>query len=106
MTTRLITAHGYNPALGIHHYSPTNNFNLSSDLMEPFRPFIDKVIYENFDKELNWDYKKQLINVMQESCRYKGSRQKLENALESYMLNIFRAIKNNNPNEMEEISFV
>ncbi len=106
MTTRLISAHGYNPALGLHHYSPVNNFNLSSDLMEPFRPFIDKVVYENYNKELDWDYKKQLINVMQQSCRYKGSRQKLETALESYMLCVLRSVKNSNLDEMGELSFV
>lgn len=38
---REISAYGYLTQLGIHHRGKTNNFNLSSDLMEPFRPICD-----------------------------------------------------------------
>ena len=38
---REVVGQGYLTQLGIHHSSVKNDFNLSSDLMEPFRPFVD-----------------------------------------------------------------
>jgi len=39
--SRSIVAHGLYPPLGIHHKNEFNNYNLSDDLIEPFRPIID-----------------------------------------------------------------
>jgi CRISPR-associated endonuclease Cas1 len=36
-----VVSNGYLTYIGIHHHSEENMFNLSSDLMEPFRPVID-----------------------------------------------------------------
>ncbi len=38
---REVAVNGYLTYFGIHHHSIENKFNLSSDLMEPFRPFVD-----------------------------------------------------------------
>ena len=83
---RIIAAHGYNTALGINHCSVTNRFNLSCDIMEPFRPFIDRVVYENGGRELDWDYKKLLIELTQITCIDGGMEMSLETAMEQYFL--------------------
>jgi len=36
-----LVARGFEPALGINHASSENPFNLSDDIIEPYRPFID-----------------------------------------------------------------
>ncbi len=46
MTARAICASGLHPALGINHHNKYNPFCLASDLMEPFRPIVDKAVYE------------------------------------------------------------
>ncbi len=38
---RALVAYGLLPALGLHHASVTNAFNLADDVLEPFRPFVD-----------------------------------------------------------------
>jgi CRISP-associated protein Cas1 len=38
---RAVVAYGLLPAIGLHHASVTNAFNLVDDLVEPFRPFVD-----------------------------------------------------------------
>ena len=52
-----IVANGYLTTIGIFHDNMFNQFNLSCDLMEPFRPFVDRFIYEmevdKFEKEEN-----------------------------------------------------
>lgn len=42
---RALVAHGLLPALGLHHASVSNAFNLADDLVEPFRPFVDVQVW-------------------------------------------------------------
>lgn len=42
--SRTLCLYGFEPSLGIHHCSELNNFNLSDDIIEPFRPFIDLLV--------------------------------------------------------------
>ena len=43
---RAICASGLHPGLGLHHHHRNNAFCLADDLMEPFRPLIDRVVIE------------------------------------------------------------
>ena len=104
MMTRLLVLHGYNTALGIHHCNPTNPFNLSCDLVEPFRPFVDAIAYANTDRELDWEYKKEYVSLLQASCCYKGNSMKLESAMEMFLLDIMKMMDNTN-NTPGEIDF-
>jgi len=40
---KCLVSHGFEPALGIHHASVENPFNLSDDIIEPYRPFLDAI---------------------------------------------------------------
>lgn len=44
-TTRAVCAAGLHPGLGIHHCSSGNAYCLASDLMEPFRPMVDRLVF-------------------------------------------------------------
>lgn len=44
IVARAVCASGLHPALGIHHHNRYDNFCLASDLMEPFRPLVDKTV--------------------------------------------------------------
>lgn len=68
IVARAICAAGLHPSLGIHHKSLFNAFCLADDLMEPYRQFVDDVVYSYylnpvFGKELNKDLKKMLIEI-------------------------------------------
>lgn len=41
---RAVCASGLHPSLSVHHRSPYNTFPLADDLMEPFRPAIDRTV--------------------------------------------------------------
>ena len=41
---RTLTASGLQPALGLHHCSQYNQFNLADDMIEPFRPVVDHFV--------------------------------------------------------------
>lgn len=89
---RLLTIHGYNTALGIKHGSRENPFNLSCDLMEPFRPFVDLLAYRNIDCELNWEYKKELIAINETPILYDGMSMELQTAIEAYAIEVLKSI--------------
>lgn len=43
---RSLVAHGFLPALGLFHASEQNAFNLADDLIEPYRPLVDRLVVE------------------------------------------------------------
>ncbi|KFN92532.1 type II CRISPR-associated endonuclease Cas1 [Tetragenococcus muriaticus] len=51
MIRREIAIHGLEASVGIHHRSNENAFNLSDDLIEVFRPFVDSYVYEKVFNE-------------------------------------------------------
>ncbi len=44
LTARAVTSTGLLPALGIFHKNKYNPYCLADDLMEPYRPFVDKMV--------------------------------------------------------------
>lgn len=45
LVARGLVAAGLLPAIGVHHASAANAFNLADDLLEPFRPFVDVAVH-------------------------------------------------------------
>lgn len=63
---RYVVAAGLHPTLGIHHSNMLNSFRLSDDLMEPFRPLIDCVVWHLFqkgEKSLSPLVKRKLVQI-------------------------------------------
>lgn len=72
-TCRAIVSSGLLPAIGIHHHNRSNAYPLADDLMEPFRPFVDGVVYElvlRGDVEITQDVKGMLISVLYADTMY------------------------------------
>ena len=53
---RALVGSGLIPTLGIHHHNKYNAFCLADDIMEPYRPFVDKLVVE-----INNDYPDEFI---------------------------------------------
>lgn len=89
---REIVASGYNTQLGIFHDNMFNRFNLGSDLMEPLRPIIDRMVLkiDRFDT----DSKRMLANVLNEEVMISGRKMHLVNAIGTYVRSVFLAIEN------------
>ena len=65
-TARSLAVYGFLPAMGIHHRSGLNAFNLADDLMEPFRPVVDLFVCRSvdFDDVLTPALKRSLFNCI------------------------------------------
>lgn len=85
MVNRSIVAKGYLTCLGIHHRSNANQFNLGSDLMEPFRPVIDYWVANQNFVELTPDVKYGLVDSMNLEIIFNGQKMLLRNAINLYV---------------------
>ncbi|MCO6535783.1 MAG: type II CRISPR-associated endonuclease Cas1 [Lactobacillus sp.] len=83
---REIAVNGYLSYLGIHHHSEENCFNLASDLMEPFRPFVDYWVkaHEKI-KQLTPDIKYGLVELLSLEIKYNNKKTILSNAISKYV---------------------
>ena len=90
---RAITMMGYNTSLGIHHCNRQNQFNLSCDLMEPFRPFVDKIVYDHRGTDLNWEYRQELISLIYTECKYNGKITDIGTAIEWFSRDIIKGME-------------
>lgn len=83
--SRQIVVDGYQTYLGVHHASTQNQFNLASDLMEPFRPFVDYWLYANRKiTAFTPDIKFGLVELLSLEIKYKNKRMLLSTAIELY----------------------
>lgn len=87
---KAIISKGYLTQLGIHHKNTYNQFNLSCDLMEPFRPLVDRKVEKLTDN----NFKEELINMLSEMVIINGQKQTLVNAISIYTASVFNSINN------------
>lgn len=67
IVARALVGSGLLPTLGIHHHNRYNAYCLADDIMEPYRPYVDKIIIERITSEdileLNSETKIKLLNI-------------------------------------------
>ena len=80
---RTIARYGYECSIGIHHCSQLNNFNLADDIIEPFRPTVDMLVFKKF-KEVSFDkkVKYELANILNYEIIYDGEKHSVAYAIE------------------------
>ena len=64
---RALMGSGLLPALGIFHRNRYNAFPLADDIMEPYRPYVDEIVYHMYTNgidKLDKDAKSQLLNIL------------------------------------------
>lgn len=93
---REIVASGYITQLGLFHDNMFNQFNLASDLMEPFRVLIDREVIQMQRKEFTHEEKIQLVNVLNNEVMIDGKTQYVNNAIKIYCKSVFDALNENN----------
>ena len=64
---RALMGSGLFPAFGIYHRNRYNAFPLADDIMEPYRPYVDEMVFHLFangERELTKDVKAQLLRIL------------------------------------------
>lgn len=89
---REIVANGYLTQLGIFHDNMFNHFNLSCDLMEPFRILIDRKVKSMKCSFFSNEEKHSFINVLNDTVMINQTKQTVLNAIKFYCRSIFEAL--------------
>lgn len=69
VVARALVCSGMLPTLGIHHHNRYNAYCLADDIMEPYRPYVDRLVFGMLDKnkplppELTKEQKAQLLSI-------------------------------------------
>lgn len=111
--TRELVQFGFIPALGIHHCSELNAFNLADDLIEPFRPFVDAHISlngiglnrvkqqeEHAEGGLTLQERASLVQSLQLACVFAGERHTLLHAIHLTVKSLSTATEVSKPDKL------
>jgi CRISPR-associated protein Cas1 len=82
VVARALVASGLLPTLGIHHHNRYNAYCLADDIMEPYRPFVDKLVVEMVNsgeniENLSGEIKAKLLQIPVLDVRINGQRSPL-----------------------------
>lgn len=92
---REIVANGYITQIGLFHDNMFNPFNLGSDLMEPFRPLVDRIVKAIEPIKFEHEEKLQMLQVLQQEIIIAGRKEYVNNAIRIYCRSIFDALNEN-----------
>lgn len=90
--SKTLIGKGLNTMLGIFHKGNTNYFNLSDDVIEPFRPIIDNWVVKNLmnEKIFKKEHKIELIKQTTKKIKYKNLNQTIFNTISIYVDDIIK----------------
>ena len=89
---REIVANGYLTQLGLFHDNMFNPFNLGSDLMEPYRPLVDRKVKTIQPLKFEHEEKMRVLEVLQMEVLLAGRREYVGNAIKIYCRSVFDAL--------------
>lgn len=99
---RVIVSSGYVTQIGLFHDNMFNQFNLASDMMEPFRVIVDEHIYDMQPDKFEHEEKLHVLEVLYKEVVISGRRETVSNAIKIYARSVFNAI---NENDVSLIKF-
>ena len=88
VVARSLVSAGLLPTLGIHHHNRYNAYCLADDIMEPYRPYVDKAVIDIMQSrvdysELSTDIKRSLLGIPVMEVVINGTRSPLMTAAQT-----------------------
>lgn len=92
---REIVSNGYLTQIGVFHDNMFNQFNLSSDLMEPYRILVDERVYRMKPQKFEHGEKMELVNLLNQEVVISDRKEYVNNAIKIYVKSILDALSEN-----------
>lgn len=89
---REIVANGYMTQIGLFHGNMFNQFNLASDLMEPYRPIVDCLVKKMNPNKFEHEEKMEILSLLQKEVSLAGRKEYVNNAIGIYCKSVFDAL--------------
>ena len=93
MFAREIVCMGCMTQFGLKHANQFNDFNLPSDIMEPFRIIIDEIVFDNKDQDFKY-IKTQLFAIFSNTYIYNDKEMFLNNIISDYTKKAIKVLNN------------
>ena len=105
VVARALVGSGMMPTIGIHHHNRYDAYCLADDIMEPYRPFVDKVVFDllkqGYGTELHTEMKQKLLSLPTEDVIMDGTRRPLMVAVSQTTASLARCFNG----ELRKISY-
>jgi len=97
MVARALVSSGLNPTIGIFHRNKYNPYCLADDIMEPYRPYVDELVFEWVNKpfrptEMNKESKTHLLKIATKDVKMDGLNRPLLVALSSTTSSLYKCM--------------
>lgn len=103
--SREIVANGYLTQLGIFHSNMSNQFNLASDMMEPYRILVDRRVRECNFTEFESEQKHIMLDMLNTMVKIDGTNQFIINSIKIYCRSFFEAMNENDVSLLKFYSY-
>jgi len=97
---REVVSMGYITQIGLFHDNIFNYFNLSCDLMEPFRPIVDETVFQIKLNKFENEEKIKLINLLNDEVIIDKKKQYINNAIKIYCKSVLDSLDNEDISKM------
>ena len=106
VVARNLVISGLLPTLGIHHHNRYNAYCLADDIMEPYRPYVDKLVYDIIGNgidysELTKEVKAKLLGIPTLDVTISGKRSPLMVAVGQTTASLYKCFSG----ELRRISY-
>lgn len=105
LVARALVGSGLLPTIGIHHHNRYNAYCLADDIMEPYRPFVDKTVYnlfkQGFETKMDTEIKRKLLAIQTEEVLMDGIRRPLMVAVSQTTASLARCFNG----ELRKVSY-
>lgn len=95
VVARGLISSGLLPTLGIHHHNRYNAYCLADDIMEPYRPFVDTLVVELLDSNIDYnqltkEIKQKLLSIPVLEVLINGQRSPLMVAVSTTTASLYK----------------
>jgi len=98
VVARSLVSSGMLPALGIHHRNKYDAYCLADDIMEPYRPYVDKIVLniverKDFNGELTTEVKRHLLQIPVTDITLNGNKSPLMVGMQQTTASLMRCFE-------------
>ncbi len=96
VVARALVSSGMLPTLGIHHHNRYNAYCLADDIMEPYRPYVDEIVFaivkefSGEEQDMTKDIKAKLLSIPTTEVVINGKRSPLMVAASQTTASLYR----------------
>jgi len=100
LVARNLVATGLHPCLGLHHHNKYNAYALADDVMEPYRPFADMLVWQvvrdyGAKQEMDREICKELLGIVKFAVMMNKEQYTLQGAIQKTCQSLSAAIGEN-----------